>query len=74
MKRSKEEAEADPEEEDEYGYTTSEYKSSYVLQTVTVTVDLLCFVCVMRDASACRSLPVSLWLYSDLWSSNSFVS
>lgn len=54
MKRSKEEVEADPEEEDEFGYTTSEYKS-YVIPTVTM--DLSCFICVMYDTSACSSLP-----------------
>jgi hypothetical protein len=54
VKRSKEEVEADPEEEDEFGYTTSEYKG-YVLPTVTV--DLSCFICVMYVASACSWIP-----------------
>jgi hypothetical protein len=41
VKRSKEEIEADQEEEDEFGYTTSEYGICYVPQTVIMNVS--CF-------------------------------
>jgi hypothetical protein len=57
MKRSKEETEADQEDEDEFGYTTSEYRSCYFMQTVFINVP--CFVCVMFGPVACNSLFLS---------------
>ena len=51
MRRSKEEIEADQEVEDEFGYTTSEYRQCYITQTVCVNAS--CFVCVMFGAVAC---------------------
>jgi hypothetical protein len=59
VRRSKEEIEADQEEEDEFGYTTSEYRQYYIMQTVFVNA--LCFVCVMFGAVACL-LMLLLWL------------
>jgi hypothetical protein len=61
VKRSKEEIEADQEEEDEFGYTTSEYVGCYV------TVDwTLCLICMMCDASACRSVPFSFVFVNEI--------
>ena len=53
VRRSKEETEADVEEEDEFGYTTSEY-GCYFTQTVFGNVS--CFFCVMFGPFACNRL------------------
>jgi len=52
VRRSKEETEADQEEEDEFGYTRSEYRHCYFTQAVFV--DASSFVCVVFGAFACH--------------------
>jgi hypothetical protein len=59
VRRSKDEIEADKEVEDEYGYTTSEYRHCYFMQTVLVNAS--CFVCMMFGAFACHCILFSCY-------------
>lgn len=61
MKRSKEEIEADQEEEDEFGYTTSEYKDCM-------------WTCVAYNASACNPVSSTCCNYEEVFTFRSDVT